>query len=243
MVAVRTIAVHDVVAALYPREPTEADEIAMAIGRAIDETLNHMSHRARERRTPGAVAVRTYGAAELDRALAEGALELAAAPRAAALEELGAVAEAFRRSGLLGLARPRSRLILIGEAYGIYAQPDYWNGRDRFYEMKSYRAIPPRPEVALQVRLFHLAFPGFSGELVAIDRHARPVTVTTATIAAPNPEETAVALREAARVAAASGEERVLEYIDVPVVRYPLPPPAGEAPDPGPSRSSGAHPA
>jgi hypothetical protein len=232
MVTIRTVAVHDVVAAVYPREVKEQDQIAMAIGKAIDATLNHLSHEARTRRAPGTVAVRAYGTEALDEALGVGALELAEPERTAAVEQLSAVADAFRRSGLLGLPRPRSRLILIGEAFGVYAQPDYWNGRDRFFEMKSYRAIPPHPDVALQVRLFYLAFPGFEGHLVAIDRHARPVTVTTAMIPRPSEEESAAALRAAVKVAQATGQERVLEYIDVPVVRYPFPV-AESAPAPG----------
>jgi hypothetical protein len=238
MVTIRTVAVHDVVAAAYPRESKESDLTAMAIGKAIDATLSHLSHEARVRRPPTVAAIRSYGASTLDEALDEAGVDLSAAEREATLTEMHEVAQAFRKSVLLGLPRPRSRLVLIGERVGVYAQPDYWDGRDRFYEMKSYLAVPLRPEVALQLRLFQLAFPGFTALLVCIDRHAHPVATTTATIPPPTLAETADALRLAAQVAETTGRDRVLQYVDAPIVRYGLPPPNVAAPVPEGPRGS-----
>jgi hypothetical protein len=133
------------------------------------------------------------------------------------------VLQAYRLSEIFGLARPRTRVIVIGGTVGVYAQPDYWDGRGRFFEMKSYRAIPPPPDVALQLRLFQLAFPQFEAVLVCIDRHARPVETTSAVIPPLTREETASALRLAFDVGWEFGHEKVLEYMEGPFTHYPLP--------------------
>lgn len=124
----------------------------------------------------------------------------------------------------MGLARPRSRLILINERVGVYAQPDYWNGRDRFYEMKSYHALPMPPDVGLQMELFQLAFPGLRAFLACFDRHAVPVTTTIEEIPAPSPETADEVLKMAYQVGLEKGIDKVLEYVDNPVVRYAIPP-------------------
>ena len=121
---------------------------------------------------------------------------------------------------MFGLPRPKSRLIVIDGTAGIYAGPDYWNGRDRFFEMKSYHAVPPPPDVALQLQLFQLAFTGLAAYLFCIDRHAVPVTATVTAIAPPTPEETRATLELAYRVAIEKGQEKVLEYVDNPQVHY-----------------------
>jgi hypothetical protein len=220
---VRTVAVHDVVAAAFPREVRDDDRVAMAKGKAIDAALSQLSHEARIGRRTTAASVEATALRELDDALAEGAVEIPPAERAETVEEVRGVTRAFRASVLFGLARPRSHLLLIGPDAGVYAQPDYWNGRDRIYEMKSYRAIPPKPEVALQLRLFQLAFPGCAAFLVCIDRHARPVATTTAAIAPPSEADARAALGLARSVALASGRPRQLEYVDAPIVRVAAP--------------------
>jgi hypothetical protein len=223
MTTLRTVAVHDIVATAFPRETKESDLVAMAIGKAFDSTLNHVSHESRTRRTPTATAVRAFGDSALREALDEAGVEISGPDREAVLAQLRAAAELFRTSVLLGLPRPRSRLIVIGEEVGVYAQPDFWNGRDKFYELKSYLAVPLHPDVALQVRLFQLAFPGFEANLVSLDRHAKPVTITVTPLPPPSPADATEALRLALDVARASGQDRVLEYVDAPVVRYPRP--------------------
>jgi hypothetical protein len=219
MTTVRTVAVHDVVSATYPREVREPDRVAMAIGKAIDVTLSQVGHQARTGRRPTATSTQALAAQQLDLALEEGGVDLTPADRATSLTEIFDVARAFRKSAIFGLPRPRSHLLLIGADVGIYAQPDYWDGKSRFYEMKSYLAIPPRPDIALQLRLFQLAFPGLEAILVCIDRHARPVATTSAVIPPPTETEAAEGLRRAVEVARSSGRERVLEYVDVPLIR------------------------
>ncbi len=153
----------------------------------------------------------------LDSAIDELGAEISAAERAAALAPMPHVLRAFRKSVLFDLRRPRSHLILINSAVGVYAQPDFWDGRSRIYELKSYRADPTAEEIALQLRFYQIAFPGFSLELVCIDRHANPVTVSVEAIRRPTPAETDSALRLALTVAREKGVDKVLEYVDAPI--------------------------
>ncbi len=89
--------------------------------------------------------------------------------------------------------------------------------------MKSYPAIPPPPDVALQLRLFRLAFPQFEAVLVCINRHVSPVE-TTSTVTPPlTEEETASALRLAYDIGSQFGQEKVLEYMEDPFTHYALP--------------------
>ncbi|HXW66440.1 MAG TPA: hypothetical protein VEL82_00930 [Thermoplasmata archaeon] len=223
MTTVRTVASHEIVRALFPRPVTERDEIAMAVGKAIDGALSRFSHEFRMGRRPSLAAMDRFSAEELDRAIEEAAVSLPPTDRARQLEEIAGVLRAFRGSELMGLPRPRSRLILIGEDAGIYAQPDYWDGRARFFEMKSYRADPVPPDVELQLRLFQLGFPECRGFLAAFDRHARPVTVHISEIPAAEAADRTELLREARHIALEAGVPKVLEYIDNPVVRYAAP--------------------
>ena len=227
MTTIRTVATHDVVQTLFPRPVTEQDEIGMAVGKAIDDALSRFSHEYRSGRRPTLTAMDRYSAEGLDRELSESGLSLPPETRSHHLAEIGGVLRAFRGSELMGLSRPRSRLILIGGELGIYAQPDYWDGRARFYEMKSYRADPIPPDVRLQLRLFQLAFPECRAFLAGFDRHARPVTVAITELASLPPEERLALLREAAQVAREKGTPKVLEYVDNPTVRYDLTSAAG----------------
>ena len=160
----------------------------------------------------------------LDRELADADLTLVPHDRLAQLSAVSGVLQAFRRSEVMGLPRPRSRLVLINEEVGVYAQPDYWNGRDRFYEMKSYRARPIPPDVELQLRLFQLAFPGFRAFLACFDRHAQPVTTDIEEAPPLTPETREDVLKLAHRTGREKGVEKVLDYIDNPTVRYALAP-------------------
>lgn len=117
-------------------------------------------------------------------------------------------------------------MILINSTVGVYAQPDFWDARSRIFELKSYLASPKKPEIALQLRLFQLAFPGFREELVCLDRHATPVRVSLAVIDPPSPSETEEALRQALELGQRAGRERVFEYLEVEIVRYALAEPA-----------------
>ena len=223
MTTIRTVATHDVVAAAYPRPVTESDEIGKAVGLAIDETLSRASYEARQARPPGTTAMNRWAAEVLDRELADADLQLDPAVRARELAQISGVLGAFRRSEVMGLMRPRSRLILINEQVGVYAQPDYWDGRDRFFEMKSYYANPTPPDVRLQVQLFQCAFPGFRGFLACFDRHATPVTAHIEPLAPLDPATTNAVLELAYRTGLSGGVEKVLEYMDAPTVRYSIP--------------------
>jgi hypothetical protein len=223
-VTVRTLAAHEVVRATFPRPVTAADEIGMAAGTAIDDTLSHFSHEVRDGRRPTFSAMQRWAADVFDRQLSEADVSLSA--EQTSIERLGieGVLRAFRQTEIMGMARPRSRLVLINEEVGVYAQPDFWDGRDRFFEMKSYRAVPPPPDVELQLRLFQLAFPGFRAFLACFDRHARPVTTTIVEVPRPVPERAEAVLRLAYRTGLAVGVPKVREYLDAPTVRYPRPP-------------------
>ena len=224
MTSVRTLATHEVVRAAYPRPVTESDEVGMAVGKAIDETLSQYSHAFGQSRRPTVSAMHRLAAEVLDRELADADLQLSVPERERQLAEVAAVLQAFRRSEVMGLSRPRSRLILINEQVGVYAQPDYWDGRDRFYEMKSYRANPMPPDVELQLHLFQCAFPGFRAFLACYDRHATPVTTHIDQIQPLEPATAETVLRFAYRTGLEKGTTKVLEYIDSPTVRYSISP-------------------
>lgn len=220
MASIRTVAAHEVVRATYPRPVTEADELGMAAGTAIDTALAHFSYEFRQGRRPTATAANETARIVLEEQLAEADLQPAAEVRARMLEEISGVLRAFRKSPLFGLTRPKSRMIVIDGVAGIYCQPDYWDGAGAFYEMKSYLAVPPPPDVALQVGLFQLAFPNFAAHLACFDRHADPVTTTIAPVAPLEEGRRVEILETAYRVATSSGAEKVFEYLDAPMVHY-----------------------
>ena len=223
-VVVKTVAAYEVVQTVYPREVTERDELGMAVGKAIDETLSRFSHEFSQGRRPTLTAMNRLATEVLDRELADADLALTPADRKVQLSAVSGVLQAFRRSEVMGLARPRSRLVLINGEVGVYAQPDYWNGRDRFYEMKSYLARPTPPDVELQLRLFQLAFPGFRAFLACFDRHATPVVTAIEEAPPLAPDVAEAVLKVAYRTGREKGVDKVLEYIDNPVVRYAVAP-------------------
>jgi hypothetical protein len=224
MTTIKTVATHEVVQAAYPRPVTEKDEMGMAVGKAIDETLSRYSHEFGQARRPTVASMQRLATEVLDRELADADLVLAPSDREKQLSAVFGVLQAFRRSEVMGLPRPRTRLILINERVGIYAQPDYWNGRDRFYEMKSYLARPTPPDVELQLRLFQCAFPKFRAYLACFDRHATPVTTVIEEVPLLPSEAAEGVLKLAYRTGLDLGTEKVLEYVDNPVVRYTIPP-------------------
>jgi len=112
---------------------------------------------------------------------------------------------------------------MINNSVGVYAQPDYWDAVSRFYEMKSYRAVPPPPDVVLQLRMFQLAFPGFEPWLICFDRHSLPIEVTSTRLPALSEEEVHSHLAQALRIGSEIGKEKVLEFIDSPIVQYSIP--------------------
>jgi|HubBroStandDraft_1064217.scaffolds.fasta_scaffold313826_1 hypothetical protein len=222
MTTVKTVAAHEVVRETHPRPVTPADEIGMAVGTAIDQTLSRYSYDFAQSRHPTVSAMNRMAAEILDEQLLDADLQLAPHVREKELVAVYAVLQAFRHSEVMGMSRPRSRMILIDEQVGIYAQPDYWNGRDRFYEMKSYHSTPTPPDVRLQLRLFQCAFPGFQAYLASFDRHASPVTSTIEAIPSLDPSTVDEVLRIAYRVGSERGTPKVLEYIDAPTVRYSI---------------------
>ncbi len=220
------IPAHEVVRRTYPRPPAEEkDEIAMAIGRAIDGALARFAHEAREGRRPTATAMLREAEAIRDEALSDAGITLSGEALGVTQEEFRSVIRLFRQSPLFGLRRPRTRVVVIGGDVGVYAQPDFWDERTRFYEMKSYRAIPPSAEVALQLALFQLAFPTLEAVLYCLDRHARPIAASSAVVPAPTEEERSATLRTADSVGRTHGVEKVFEYVEGPFVHYPRPPP------------------
>lgn len=231
MTTIKTLASYEIVQLTYPRPPTERQELGMAVGRAIDTTLSRYSHAFARGLRPTVSAMNRFAATTLDEELGDIDLRIEPAERRRAAEQIGAVLQAFRKTEVFGLPRPRTRMMLIDDQVGVYAQPDYWDGQSRFYEMKSYRAIPPPPEVALQLRLFQLAFAGFAAYLVCVNRHASPPEVTLNLIPPPDPDLAVDTLREARRLGLQHGKEKVLEYIDLPVVRYSVRPTSSEIPD------------
>ena len=224
MTTIRTIPVHAIVDATYPRPPpTPQSEVAKAAGRAIDGAQSRFGHEFRQGRRPTLTAMRAEIERLFDEALEEGAVEIPAPERDRMLLRFGEVLQAFRKSEIFGLPRPKSRVILIDGRVGVYAQPDYWDGVGRFFEMKSYLAIPPPPDVALQLRLFQLAFPRFEAHLVCIDRHQTPVKTTSLVLPPPTEAESRSALRTAFEIGSQAGQPKVLEYMEGPFVRYDLP--------------------
>jgi hypothetical protein len=221
---IRTVAAHEVVRTTYPRPVTERDQIGMAAGKAIDTAVAEMSHEYRARRRPTLAATERLARETFDEEIASAMLDLPPEARDVEIRQIGNALRAFRASPLLGLTRPKSRLIVIDERVGVYAQPDYWDGRDRFFEMKSYHADPIPPDVGLQLSLFQLAFPGFHAFLVEIDRHSEPVRAELRTIPPIEEAERLRVLRLARDMALAHGQERVLDYVDNPVVRYSIGP-------------------
>lgn len=223
MTTIRTVATHEVVRAAFPREVTEKDEIGMAVGKAIDGALSRYSHEFAQGRRPTRTAMNAAAAEILDEELSNADLALPIGERERHLAAVSSVLQAFRQSELMGLPRPRSRLILINNQVGVYAQPDYWDGRGRFYEMKSYHATPMPPDVRLQVQLFQCAFPNFRAFLAWFDRHTLPVPTVIEEVPPLDAVGVSSVLRAAYRTALEKGSEKVLEYIDSPKVPYALP--------------------
>jgi hypothetical protein len=223
MTTIRTVAAHEVVRAAHPRPVTEADEIGMAVGKAIDATLSRYSYDFAQARRPTRTAMSRMAEEILDEELGDADLQLAPGDRERHLGAISDVLQAFRRSEVMGLSRPRSRMILINGRVGVYAQPDYWDGRERFYEMKSYHASPTPPDVVLQLQLFQLAFPNFRAFLAWFDRHASPVTTTIEEVPSLDADVAQKVLGLAYRTALESGVEKVLEYVDSPLIPYAVP--------------------
>jgi hypothetical protein len=223
MSSVKCVAAHEVVQATYPRPVTERDEIGMAVGKAIDDTLSKYSYEFSQGRHPTRTAMNRLAGETLDEELANADLRLTSEARELQMGAIAAVLQAFRKSEVMGMTRPRSRLIVINGRAGVYAQPDYWDGQDRFYEMKSYLARPIPADVGLQLQLFQLAFPKFRAFLACFDRHVTPVVTTIDEIPALEPAAQEGVLRLALGIALEKGSDRVLEYVENPILRYNLP--------------------
>jgi hypothetical protein len=226
MTVVRTVATHEVVQRTYPRPATEKDEFAMAVGKAIDGALSRYSHEFSRGRKPTATSMNRFAADVLKESLRDADVTVPTDQHEKVLTQIAGVLQAFRRSEVFGLARPRTRLVLIDERVGVYAQPDYWDGKSRFFEMKSYDAIPMPREVELQMRMFQLAYPGFSSYLISFNRHVTPVETRLTAIPPPTAQEVGDALTLAYQAGMDLGQDKVLEYIDNPIVRYRLHAPA-----------------
>ena len=224
MTTIRTIPAHEVVRRTYPRpEAEEKDLVAMAAGKVVDATLSHVGHQLRSGRRPTQSGVVEFASSLLRESLEESAVSVPEAESARILAQVVHSVQAYRKSEIAGLPRPKTRVILIGERVGVYAQPDYWDERARFFEMKSYPTTPAQPEIALQLRLFQLAFPTLQAVLICLNRHVEPVVTTSVPVRPPTSEEASAALRAAYALGEEFGQEKVLEYVEGPFVRYPLP--------------------
>ena len=192
----------------------------MAVGKAIDSTLARYSHEFSRGLRPTVGAMTRFAATVMDEELRDIDLPVGTSERAAAQVQISAVLQAFRKTVVFGLPRPKTRMVLIDEQVGVYTQPDYWDRVSRFYEMKSYRAIPPPPDVVLQLRLFQLGFVGFDGFLVCVNRHATPPDVSITPVLPMTGPESQETLLLARQIGLEIGTSKVLEFIDSPVVRY-----------------------
>lgn len=244
---IRTLAAHEIVSRVHPRPPpTEADELGRALGKAIDGTLASWTHLYRQGPRLTATAMRRQAMEALDQELRDADLSIAPETRERAQRQVEGTLQAFRKSALFGLSRPRTRLLLVNREWGYYAQPDYWDGQSTFYEMKAYRAFPSPPDVTLQLQLFQLAYPGCRGILASFPRHEDPVVADLHEVTPLTAEATEALLGTIAPWVLRDGALKVLEYVDLPVVHrawapstpiVPLPP---KAPPPGPETSEGA---
>lgn len=236
MTTIRMIAAHEVVSRIFPRPPPgEKDLVARAIGTAIDQALAEFGYQLRQGRRPTVSGIVATGGTALDEALAEAAVTMIAEDRAAAMTQVEGVVRAYRQSEIAGLARPKTRVVLIGKEVGLYAQPDFWDGRGRFFEMKSYSANPVPADVLLQLHLFQLAYPGFEAVLVSFDRRSTPVTVASTRISPQEDREVSSLLRQVHALGREFGQPKVLEYVEGPFVSYEFPP----RPEPSTASSTG----
>lgn len=224
MTSVRIVAAHDVVSTAYPREVTERDELGMAVGKAIDGALSRYTSDYRRNLKPTSAFINEFAASILTEELSDADLAPSQEERQALLLGISGVIRAFRKSELFGLARPRSRLVLVNGSVGIYAQPDFWDGTGTIYEMKSYRAVPPRPEIVLQLQLFQLAFPRFKAHLVCFNRHTTPTQVDRFEAPPLSGDKASEILRLAYRTGLERGAEKVLEYLDSHIEGYTIVP-------------------
>ncbi|MDE1822189.1 MAG: hypothetical protein KGJ23_02670 [Euryarchaeota archaeon] len=221
MTTIKTLAAYEVVQHEFPRPPpTEKDEIGRATGKAIDHALSQWSHQHRQNLRPTAASVQRTAKEVLDEELRDADVVMTVEQRSSAERQIAGVLQAFRKSPVFGLARPRSRMVLVNGEVGVYAQPDYWDGGQAFYEMKAYRAVPPPPDVALQVRIFQLAFPGMRSFLACFDRHHDPVETVLFEVPPATADERSSLLELLLRVGRELGHEKVLEYVDVQKLAY-----------------------
>ena len=218
----KVVAAHQVVSSEFPRPVTDRGELARAVGRAIDSAVSRYGYESRSGRRPTVAGIVRHGLDVFDAEVRDADLDISVSDRAELESQIRAAVPAFRKTPVFGLPRPRSRLIVVDGRFGVYAQPDFWDGATAFYELKSFRAFPAPPDVALQLNLFQLGFPGLRSWILSLDRHSRPVEVRLDEFPrAPEPERRRV-LRLAAAFAAAHGEEKVAEYVDSPMVHYRL---------------------
>jgi hypothetical protein len=224
MTIIRTLAAHDIVQAVYPRPITESDKLGIAVGRAIDGALSRYGYETSQNFRPTVSRMNKMAVELLDREIEEADIELQAGEHEKIQGQLSGVLQAYRHSEIFGLSRPRTRMILINKQVGIYAQPDYWDEKTRFYEMKSYKALPHPPDVDLQLKIFQLAYPGFQAILLCINRHATPVETITEKIAAMTEEGVKETLSMIYKIGLEQGKDKVLEYVDNPIVTYSIGP-------------------
>jgi hypothetical protein len=220
MTLVKTLATHDIVQLVYPRPITESDKLGIAVGKAIDGALSRYGYESGQDRRPTVSRMNKMAVEMLDNELMEADIELPPEEWEKLQNQLSGVLQAYRHSDIFGLPRPKTRMILINKQVGIYAQPDYWDESAQIYEMKSYKAIPHPPDVDLQLKIFQLAYPGFQTFLLCINRHATPVDTFCEKIAPLTDEEVKTTLQMVYQKGLEHGKDKVLEYVDNPIVTY-----------------------
>ncbi len=153
----------------------KSDSINMVLGKCLDETvtqMNYYSYKSEFSRNISLKAMKSF-AFMLNSELIKNNIVLNNADKKIYYAMGWRFINAFKKSEVYknNLLRDKTRLIIINNSAGIYAQPDfvdYYN--EIMYEMKSF-SLKPIPEyVKIQVKIFQLAYPDFESKLIAFPR-------------------------------------------------------------------------
>ncbi|KJE48957.1 MULTISPECIES: hypothetical protein [Acidiplasma] len=168
----RVIATHEYVKNFIKHT---GDKLPMVIGKCLDDTVSKMvyfKNRHIINRDITIKALRSYTALLKDE-LHKNCISLENSDLRYYYAMGWKFINAFKKSVIYenSLLRDRTRIIIINDEAGIYAQPDFVDYENKtIYEMKSF-SLKPLPEyVRLQARVFQLAYPDFKTVLIAFPR-------------------------------------------------------------------------
>lgn len=161
--------------------------INMILGKCLDETvtqMNYYSYKSEFKRNISLNAMKSF-AVMLNSELIKNNIILDNKDKKNYYAMGWRFINAFKKSELYEntLLRDRTRLIIINDEAGIYAQPDfvdYYN--EIMYEMKSFSLKPVPKYVKMQVKIFQLAYPGFESKLIAFPRDDGYIKVQKITV-------------------------------------------------------------